>query len=164
MEEYKTIKNFEDYLIYKNGKVFSKKTNKFLKPYLHKKSNYLRVDLMIKGKKTRKTHNIHRLIAEHFIENKFNYKQIDHINRIRTDNRIENLRWIDQSGNMRNRVIKRKYDLPKNICMLPSGNYQVKFRNFENGKSYSKGYGTFKNLEDAIIKRNEIDLLLNKNY
>jgi hypothetical protein len=36
---------------------------------------------------------IHRLVAEHFINNDENFEIVDHINRNKQDNRIENLRW-----------------------------------------------------------------------
>lgn len=36
---------------------------------------------------------VHRLVAECFLENKDNLPTVDHINRDRTDNRLENLRW-----------------------------------------------------------------------
>ena len=45
---------------------------------------------------------LHRLIAETFIPNPDNLPCIDHINRIRTDNRVENLRWCTKEENNRN--------------------------------------------------------------
>ena len=47
----------------------------------------------------------HRLIALQFIENDDpdNKSFIDHINHIRSDNRIENLRWVNNSENIKNR-------------------------------------------------------------
>lgn len=38
----------------------------------------------------------------------FEGAEIDHINTIRTDNRPENLRWVDRSGNMANPNTKEK--------------------------------------------------------
>ena len=47
----------------------------------------------------------HRIIGLQWIENDDpeTKTQIDHINRIRTDNRIENLRWVTPSENMKNK-------------------------------------------------------------
>ena len=46
----------------------------------------------------------HRIIAEQFIPNPDNLPIIDHINRNKTDNRIENLRWVSNSDNSKNRT------------------------------------------------------------
>ena len=46
----------------------------------------------------------HRYIAETFIPNPLGLEQIDHINRVRHDNRVENLRWVSRSQNCENRV------------------------------------------------------------
>ena len=45
----------------------------------------------------------HRIIAQQFIPNPENKPFIDHINRIRTDNRINNLRWVSVSENNSNK-------------------------------------------------------------
>lgn len=42
---------------------------------------------------------VHRLIAEHFIENKNNLPCINHINGIKNDNNISNLEWCSYSEN-----------------------------------------------------------------
>lgn len=49
-------------------------------------------------------HRKHRIIAQQFIPNPDNLTQVDHINRIKTDNRIENLRWVSNSENNKNRT------------------------------------------------------------
>jgi hypothetical protein len=45
----------------------------------------------------------HRLIAKILIENPHNYSEIDHINRDKLCNRIDNLRWCDRKTNRNNR-------------------------------------------------------------
>ena len=94
------IKDYENYLIYNDGLVFSKKRNKFLKPNLNQ-YGYYQLSLCKNNKK--KTFRIHRLVALHYIPNPQNKLEIDHINRIKTDNRVENLRWVTHSENNLNK-------------------------------------------------------------
>ena len=49
----------------------------------------------------------HRIIAETFIPNPNNFKEVDHISGIRNDNRLKNLRWVSHSMNMKNRGSSR---------------------------------------------------------
>lgn len=60
-------------------------------------TGYLVVNLRKNGKT--KQLKVHRLIAIAFIPNPTNKPFIDHINGIRTDNRIENLRWCTKEEN-----------------------------------------------------------------
>lgn len=47
---------------------------------------------------------IHRLIAEAFIPNTANKYSVDHINRVRSDNSVVNLRWATQKEQLDNSV------------------------------------------------------------
>ena len=48
----------------------------------------------------------HRILARHFIPNPDNLPQVDHIDRDKTNNSIENLRWVSAGENLRNRTMR----------------------------------------------------------
>lgn len=66
-----------------------------------KSNGYLVVSIYNKPQQ-RKTHHVHRLVAESFCENPYNKPHIDHINANKNDNRAENLRWVTQQENNKN--------------------------------------------------------------
>lgn len=68
-----------------------------LKPQLDGKKNYLHV-CITDGKKS-KSHQVHRLVAQTFIENPFNLPEINHIDEDKTNNAVWNLEWCDHKYN-----------------------------------------------------------------
>ena len=71
------------------------------------KHGYLQKTLV--NENGRKTWDIHRLVALTFIPNPENKPCIDHINTNRTDNRVENLRWVTYSENALNPITNAKH-------------------------------------------------------
>lgn len=90
---FKRIDGFEKYWISFDGMIYNEKTNKFLK-HQTSRNKYLNVELT-KGNK-RYTMMVHRLIALAFIPNPNNYEFIDHIDRNKRNNDINNLRWVNK--------------------------------------------------------------------
>lgn len=115
----KEIKGFPNYFVSNSGEVYSKIISsrnqygnlKMLK-YCIDTTGYPFVNLY-KNKKEFKRH-IHRLVAEAFIPNPENKSDVNHINGIRNDNRVENLEWNTRSENLKHsyRILGRK---PANI-------------------------------------------------
>ena len=106
MEVWKDIKGYEGhYQVSDMGNVRSLKRNKNLKPS-PSNHGYLLVDLYKDGK--RKMCKVHRLVAQTFIPNPENKPTVDHINTIKTDNRVSNLRWFTRKEQMMDNEITRE--------------------------------------------------------
>ena len=100
-EEWRDIEGYEEcYQISNLGRVKSLKFNKdrILKPRKDK-YGYLQVGLCKDGKVKR--YLVHRLVANAFIPNSNNLEDINHINEIKTDNRLSNLEWMTHRDNIR---------------------------------------------------------------
>lgn len=93
MEEFRDIKDFENYQVSNLGRIYSKKRRTCLKIKRLVGRGYYQVRLSKNGKYYYK--NLHRLIAETFIPNPNNYRTVNHINGNKLDNRLSNLEWAD---------------------------------------------------------------------
>jgi hypothetical protein len=125
MEEWRPIADFPDYEVSNQGNVRSNKSGNWnmLKACNdgNKGGDYLVVSLLSYNDK-RITKRVHRLVAEAFIPNLENKKDVDHLDINRQNNKVENLRWATRSENMLN---TRDRTAHRNIQRTPNGNYHV---------------------------------------
>ena len=106
-------------LVREDGTVFNKYTGKNPIYRWSKGSKYKGGYLYIAFNYER--HRVHRLVAESFISNPENKLTVDHINRDRSDNRVENLRWATMKEQRENscNVLFPKYGVsPTNEPIL----------------------------------------------
>jgi hypothetical protein len=94
---------------------------------------------------------IHRILALTFIDNEYNKPYVDHIDNIRTNNKLINLRWVTKKENDRNRSLSKR-----NITNVKGVYFNKVTQNYKahikiDNKSIH--LGTFKTLEEARIVR-----------
>jgi len=137
------IQNFNDYLVYDDGHVFSKKSNIFLKPRKNK-HGYHHINLSKNNKK--KTFLLHRLVGLHYLPKVQGKDYIDHRDGDKLNNHVNNLRWVTQQENLNN---YRKIQNNNTLGLKNISPYQNGFQFHKNiyGKRYSKFH---KNLNELL--------------
>ena len=158
IEHFLNISGYDNYQVSNFGRVRNCTTGKILKPS-DGTGGYLKVTLF-KDKKP-KNHRIHILVANEFIEKPDGKNCVDHIDKNRLNNIVENLRWVSSSENSRNRSM---------MANNTTGYKGVSFHNYKENKKYraeirheGKYYhlGYFHTAEDAAraydAKARELD-------
>ena len=137
------IQGFSGYSVSQDGRVWSDKRNKWLKP---RKSNcgYLTVGLTAHGKTYRKY--IHRLVAAAWIQNPNNLPQVNHIDEDKTNNSVDNLEWC--SARYNSNYGTRNSRICKPVVNLTTG------ERFESTCAAAKSVGISESLISEVCSHN----------
>ena len=125
MEEFREIKGYEGkYLVSNKGRIksicnYHKKGDLILKQYEHVETEYLFVRLSQgylndKKRTVYKNHDVHRLVAETFIENPDDLPFVNHKDENKRNNNADNLEWCTPKYNSNYGTIKEK--ICKKVC------------------------------------------------
>lgn len=100
------IKSLSRYVCKKDGKKMFV-DEKILQPYCKSNSGYLSIPLSKDGKRCVKT--IHRIVAESFIPNINEYRDVNHKDGNKNNNNVDNLEWCTHSYNIKHAYEKLKH-------------------------------------------------------
>ena len=117
----RAIKDFNGYFITEDGRIWSQKNKKWLKPYKGT-DGYFYVSLCKNGVRNKRA--VHRLVAETFIPKtekdiRLNRNCVDHIDGCRTNNHKSNLRWCTYKENNNFPLAKENQKKAKEHKMKP---------------------------------------------
>ena len=97
-EIWKPIKGFDGYFVSNYGRIWSnKQKSRYLGTYPDG-CGYFHVRLYINGKQFDKL--VHRLVAETFVKNPNEYKEVNHKDEDKSNNRSDNLEWCTRTYNI----------------------------------------------------------------
>ncbi|MDT9683471.1 HNH endonuclease signature motif containing protein [Streptomyces sp. TRM76323] len=123
-------KDIGNYIVYSNGDIFSKRSNKFLKINYNTTHSYARVS--IDGK----TIKLHRLIIETFLGK--SELEVNHIDGNKRNNSLSNLEYVSRSQNVKhaydNGLVPRHKTSNKSVKLVIKGK---KIGTFDSGSSLS---------------------------
>lgn len=101
-EQWKTIAEANNYEISNMGNVRNKITLKILKGR-QSKSGYHQVSLKINETQKFSNRYIHRLVAQYWLENPDNKREINHKDGNKLNNSVDNLEWVTSAENQKHR-------------------------------------------------------------
>lgn len=123
-ERYLDIPGYEGYYQASNhGNIKSVRNDKILAQSVNN-NGYMLVSISVNGKHEMKT--VHRLVAKAFISNPKGYRDVNHIDGNKKNNKSENLEWVKHSDNIKHsyHVLKQKRNNVKVRCVDTQREYE----------------------------------------
>jgi hypothetical protein len=108
------IKSLERIVKHSIGELATRKPMK--KKFKRDRGGYDRVGLYKNGKEI--SFSVHRIVAQAFIPNFKNKPEVNHINEIKTDNRVENLEWCTRVENVNHGTKIKRFIASKSIPVI----------------------------------------------
>lgn len=133
------------------------KKEKFMKIHKDRRYGYKQLELHTNSKG--KTWKIHRLVGLAFIPNPLNLPQLNHIDGDKTNNRVENLEWCDNSYNQ-----IHAFRMGLNISRKGENHHNSKLTNFQASEIRKKRKNNISVLNLSIeygICKNSIKRIIN---
>lgn len=129
------IKDFENlYEVSDTGLIRRKDSKRELKLTMNKDGYYT---VHFSNKAKRKRLRVSRLVAQSFIKNPDNKPEVDHIDTVRTNNNVSNLKWASHNENVKNPITLQKYSDVHNGNKHNDRNYRKNILALrEDGMSY----------------------------
>jgi len=99
-DTFEYLKGYENlYKINRKGDIWSCIYSKLRKPQI-REDGYIMISICKENSRIKT--GIHRLLALQYIDNPNNYPEVDHIDRNKQNNCLENLRWVSREQNQNN--------------------------------------------------------------
>lgn len=149
MEKWALVDN-KDYSVEAStlGRVRNAITKRVIKPYCNS-AGYMTCHIYSRSRKKHINLKVHRLVASAFLPNVAGCKVVDHINGVRSDNRVINLRWVDKSTNNSNSV--KRYRQPAIVCAEGLSEFFQEFETTSEAIKYLNN--NFKNAVTPVITK-----------
>lgn len=152
-ELWKNIDIATNYEVSNLGRIRNTKTGQILNPGISG-NGYKQVSINFKDTNKFKKQYVHRLVAQYWLENSENKREVNHIILDRTDNRVKNLEWITSFDNQ-----KHKYE---------NGNYKISHRQVVQMDLNGNEISVFGSIVEAVrflgVSRQGIDKVVHGTY
>lgn len=106
-EQWRVIEEATNYEVSNLGNIRNSKTNRLLNP-TPSPGGYAQVSIRIKSSNKFEKRYVHRLVAQYWIDNPENKREVNHLDCDKTNNNVNNLEWVTSSENQKYRYKKEE--------------------------------------------------------